>query len=126
VLATFAAGKDRDSGRTIAALDDLVPVLSLARSAMKLKKGQAMNERQRAKIDERRRLLEFERRMLMKKTESNVKGFEEALEQVGRCPVVFDAVACFFPSLLTAAPSPSRGSSAWIGTRSLPTSSWPS
>ena len=96
VLAIFAAGKSRDEAKQITLLDELLPVLRIARKALKLKQhGEeepTLTDKQKAKVGERRKLLDFERSMLMKKTESNIQGFEEAMDvlRVDRHQVLAD------------------------------------
>ena len=89
VLSTFAysTGKTRDESKSLTELDERIPVLRLARSAMRLKTREMegalpLTDKQYAKAQDRRHLLLFERAMLMKKTDNNVNGFQEALEQL--------------------------------------------
>ena len=96
VLAIFAAGKSREEAKQITLLDELLPVLRIARKALKLKQQEeeepVLTDKQKAKVGERRKLLDFERSMLMKKTESNIQGFEEAMDvlRVDRHQVLAD------------------------------------
>ena len=87
VLSTFSKGQSVEEQERVAALEKCLPVLMLARNAMKLKdlppeRSEFLTAAQAATLQERKRKLEFERKMLCVKTETNVKAFEEALEQL--------------------------------------------
>lgn len=82
VLNSFSALQDVHTMKQMSKLDSFVPVLSIARRAKKslLQKPntKALNDSKMR----RRRMLLFERKMLEKKTKDNIRGFEEALDEL--------------------------------------------
>jgi hypothetical protein len=87
VLSVHSEGQTPMEQQRIFLMEESIPSLILSKASMKLKeysaeKQESLSPAQNAVLQERRRRLEFERKMLIKKTENNVRSFEEALEQL--------------------------------------------